>query len=70
LPSEETKKVKQKETKTVEQKETKKVKSKQINKIEPTNKINLLKTLAPKNGPYKSYFTAKDSRSLIKYSIR
>jgi hypothetical protein len=42
LPSEETKKVKQKETKTVEQKETKKVKSKQINKIEPTNKINLL----------------------------
>ena len=47
LPSEETKKVKQKETKKVEQKETQKVeqketKNKQINKIEPTNKINLL----------------------------
>ena len=43
LPSEETKKVKQKETKKVEQKETKKVKqNKQINKIELTNKINLL----------------------------
>ena len=44
LPSEETKKVKQKETKKVEQKETKEVKqNKQINKTEPINKINLHK---------------------------
>ena len=78
MPSKEIKKVKQKEIKTVKQKKTKKVKqketnkvkSKQINKIKPINKINLLKTLAPKNGPYKSYFTTKDSRSIIKHYIK